>query len=102
MLNGLTDHLYSRETDRHIPEYASVYQAEVTGRKADLSVDVVDTDVVVSVTGEQGLAIGRPGKGSAVRDSRVLASGGKVTLDLVNHNLELKIPDLNAGLGGSN
>jgi len=63
---------------------------------------VVDTDVVISVTSEQHRAISRPGKGSAVRDSSVLARGGEVTLDLVNHDLELKIPDLDAGLGGGN
>ena len=63
---------------------------------------MVNTDVVVSVSSVQDSSIGRPGKGRAVRGGLILASRGKVPLDLIDHDLELKIPDLNARLGSSN
>ena len=63
---------------------------------------MVDTDVVVSVTGVKHGTVGGPGKGGTVRNSLVLAGRGEVALDLVDHDLELKIPDLDARLGGGN
>jgi hypothetical protein len=61
---------------------------------------VEDSDEVVSVSGEQGGAIGRPREAGAVGDLGVLAHGRQVKLDLVNHALGLKVPDLDRLSGG--
>lgn len=62
--------------------------------------DGVDTDGVVGVTTEEGVAVSRPCKGDAGR------SGAEVTLiklrlDLINEALALKIPDLDGTSSGS-
>ena len=64
--------------------------------------DVVHTDSVVSVAGEKVGAIGGPGEGSAVGELGVLASGGDLDSEFVDHALALKIPDLDARGGGGN
>jgi hypothetical protein len=58
-----------------------------------------DSDEAVGVPGEQGGTIGRPGEASAVRHLGVLAHRGDVKLDLIDHALGLKVPDLDS-LGG--
>jgi hypothetical protein len=60
---------------------------------------VVDSDEVISVTSEKSGTVGGPGEASAMGHLGVLAHGGKVKLDLVNHALGLQVPDLD-GLGG--
>lgn len=65
-------------------------------------VDSPDTDEVVSVSGVQDAAVGRPAEGRAVRgDGAVaLADGLESDLELLDLVLGFKIPDLDAVLGG--
>mmetsp|Transcript_7586 Transcript_7586/g.12768 ORF Transcript_7586/g.12768 Transcript_7586/m.12768 type:complete len:318 (-) Transcript_7586:37-990(-) len=60
---------------------------------------MVHSDEVISVSGKQGGTISRPGEASAMRNLGVLAHGGHVNLDFINHALGLQVPDLD-GLGG--
>jgi len=66
-----------------------------------LSRDSPHTDNLISVSREQGLAIGGPGEAQACRLEGLVATLGKVG-DQVGHEcLGLQIPDLDAVLGGS-
>lgn len=62
--------------------------------------DTPGTDLVVGVTGEQGLAIGGPGKGNALGLAGLLANLDVLGLELVNLALLLKVED-DDGRGGS-
>lgn len=62
--------------------------------------DTPSTDDVVGVTGEQGLAIGGPGKGDTLGVAALGAGGGELRLELVNLGLLLKVEDDDAGGGG--
>lgn len=64
--------------------------------------DAPGTDDVVSVAGEQSLAVGAPGKGHALGVASVLVVGdGEVGLELVNLGLLLEVEDDDAGGSGS-
>jgi hypothetical protein len=60
-----------------------------------------DTDLVISVTREQGSAISGPGKGNALGILGLLATFEEFRGELVNNGLGLEIPDLDARGGGS-
>lgn len=60
-----------------------------------------DTDEVVSVTTVQGGSISAPAEGNAVGGLGLLSKNTKVGLELINNNLGLKIPDLDARASGS-
>jgi len=62
---------------------------------------VVDTDDVVSESSEEVRSISRPGEGDAVWHLSVLANSGSLRTKLRDHSLGLQIPDLDAGVGGS-
>ena len=61
--------------------------------------DTPGTDLVVGVTGEQGLAIGGPGEGDALGLAGLLADLDVLGLELVNLGLLLKVED-DDGRGG--
>lgn len=61
--------------------------------------DAPGTDLVVGVTGEQGLAIGGPGEGDALGLAGLLADLDVLGLELVNLALLLKVED-DDGRGG--
>lgn len=63
--------------------------------------DTPAADEVVSVTGEQGLAVGAPGQGDTLRLTALLANLQVLGLQLVNLALLLKVEDDDAGGGGS-
>ncbi len=56
----------------------------------------------VSVSGVQISSVSGPRERGAVRSLSVLAKGGQIKADFVNHELGLQIPDLDAGDRGSN
>lgn len=59
-----------------------------------------DADLVVGVTGVEGGAISRPGKGDAL--GLVSALGGlELGLEVVDDGLGVQVPDLDGGAGGS-
>jgi hypothetical protein len=58
------------------------------------------TDDVVSVTSEESLAIGRPGKGDTLGLPALLANGAELGLELINLGLLLEIEDDDAAGGG--
>lgn len=64
-------------------------------------VDDPSADLVVGVTGEQGVAIGRPGERDTLRLTGLLASVEEVRGELINLALLLKIKDDDGGRGGS-
>lgn len=60
-----------------------------------------DTDDVVRVTGEEGLAISRPSERETLGVGGVLANTGELGLELVDDALGLEVEDLDARGGGS-
>lgn len=63
--------------------------------------DTPAADLVVGVTSEQGLAVGAPGQGHALRLPALLADLHVLRLQLVNLGLLLEVEDDDAGGGGS-
>lgn len=59
------------------------------------------TDLVVGVTGEQGLAIGGPGEGDTLGVTALLALLNVLGLELVNLALLLEVEDGDGAAGGS-
>ena len=59
------------------------------------------TDLVVGVTGEQGLAVSAPGQTDTLRLTALLALLNVLGLELVNLALLLEVEDGDAGAGGS-
>ena len=62
--------------------------------------DTPGADEVVGVTGEEGLAVGRPGEGDALGLAGLLADGGILGLELVDLALLLEIEDDDGAGGG--
>lgn len=62
--------------------------------------DTPGTDLVVGVTGEQGLAVGGPGEGDALGLAGLLADLDVLGLELVNLALLLKVEDDDGAGGG--
>ena len=67
--------------------------------KTKLNRDLPDADEVVTVAGEERLAVGGPGEGEALRRQ---AGGGARHLrpQLLHHVLALEVPDLDGRAGG--
>lgn len=63
--------------------------------------DTPGTDLVVGVTGEESLAVGRPGEGDTLRLTALLANLHVFRLELVNLALLLEVEDDDARGGGS-
>lgn len=63
--------------------------------------DLPDTDVVVGVTGEEGLTVSGPGKGDTLGSLRLLSNVVELGNELNNNGLALEIPDLDLGSSGS-
>jgi len=64
--------------------------------------DRVDADVVVGVSGEEGVAVSGPAEGDGGNGLRLAASDDNIFgLEVLNNNLGLEIPDLDGLLGGS-
>lgn len=59
------------------------------------------TDLVVGVTGEQGLAIGGPGQGDTLGVTALLALLNVLGLELINLALLLEVEDGDGAAGGS-
>lgn len=63
--------------------------------------DTPGTDLVVGVTGEESLAVSRPGEGDTLRLTALLANLHVLRLKLINLALLLEVEDDDAGGGGS-
>ena len=63
--------------------------------------DTPGTDLVVGVTGEQGLAVGGPGEGDTLGLAGLLANLDVLGLELVNLGLLLEVEDDDGAGGGS-
>jgi len=57
-------------------------------------------DGTIGPATEESAAISRPLKAHAEGEGSVLANGGELRAELVNNDLGLKVPDLDAGVGG--
>ena len=64
--------------------------------------DGPDADLVVGVSGEEGLAVGGPGHGQALGLDGGLVAGpaGHLGLELLDHVFALQVPDLDDRAGG--
>lgn len=63
--------------------------------------DTPGTDLVVGVTGEQGLAVGGPGQGDTLGVTALLALLDVLGLELINLALLLEVEDGDGAAGGS-
>jgi len=67
----------------------------------DSSGNAPDSDLVVSVSREQGGSVGRPGQGCAVWSLGLLSNRWELRSKLIHSSLAFQVPDLDGVLGGS-
>lgn len=75
-------------------------QLTVTNLVGSADGDLVHSDDVVRVSGEEGLSVLRPGQGDALWGVSFAGGGGDLWLELLDLLLVLEIPDLDRGSDG--